>query len=75
MHGSDLGSAFDPKRTVARPGTQVSTPGYAFMRKVLQTDLGRETYRKRQTAIEPVFGHTKHNRKFTSFHRRGRAAV
>jgi hypothetical protein len=22
-----------------------------------------------------VFGHTKHNRKFTSFHRRGRLAV
>ena len=61
------------KRTDERPGW---TGGrYAFMRKVLQTDLGRETYRKRQTAIEPVFGHTKHNRKFTSFHRRGRAAV
>jgi transposase len=61
------------KRKDERPGW---TGGrYAFMRKVLETDLGRETYRKRQTAIEPVFGHTKHNRKFTSFHRRGRAAV
>ena len=61
------------KRKDERPGW---TGGrYAFMRRVLQTDLGRETYRKRQTAIEPVFGHTKHNRKFTSFHRRGRAAV
>ena len=61
------------KRKGERPGW---TGGrYAFMRRVLETDLGRETYRKRQTAIEPVFGHTKHNRKFTSFHRRGRAAV
>jgi transposase len=61
------------KRTGERPGW---TGGrYTFMRSVLQTDVGRETYRKRQTAIEPVFGHTKHNRKFTSFHRRGRAAV
>jgi hypothetical protein len=25
--------------------------------------------------IEPVFGHTKHNRLITRFHRRGRAAV
>jgi transposase len=61
------------KRQGERPGW---TGGrYAFMRRVLETDLGRETYRKRQTAIEPVFGHTKHNRKFTGFHRRGRAAV
>ena len=61
------------KRKDERPGW---TGGrYAFMRRVLETDLGREIYRKRQTAIEPVFGHTKHNRKFTSFHRRGRAAV
>jgi hypothetical protein len=61
------------KRKDERPGW---TGGrYAFMRRVLETDYGRETYRKRQTTIEPVFGHTKHNRKFTSFHRRGRAAV
>ena len=25
--------------------------------------------------IEPVFGHTKHNRQFNRFHRRGRTAV
>ncbi|MGO9901817.1 MAG: transposase [Solirubrobacteraceae bacterium] len=61
------------KRTGERPGW---TGGRcAFMRRVLQTGLRRETYRKRQTAIEAVFGHIKHNRKFTSFHRRGRAAV
>jgi Transposase DDE domain len=45
------------------------------MRRVLATDLGRELYRKRQQSTEPVFGHTKHNRKFTSFHRRGRLAA
>jgi hypothetical protein len=61
------------KRKGERPGW---TGGrYAFMRRVLATDLGRELYRKRQTSIEPVFGHTKHNRKITSFHRRGRLAV
>ena len=61
------------KRKGERPGW---TGGrYSFMRRVLATDLGRETYRKRQKSIEPVFGHTKHNRKFTSFHRRGRLAV
>src|SRR5271167_1542685 len=30
---------------------------------------------KRKVSVEPVFGHTKHNRKFTQFHRRGRGAV
>ena len=61
------------KRKGERPGW---TGGrYSFMRRVLATDHGRETYRKRQQSIEPVFGHTKHNRKFTSFHRRGRLAV
>ena len=61
------------KRKGERPGW---TGGrYSFMRRVLASDLGRETYRKRQKSIEPVFGHTKHNRKFTSFHRRGRLAV
>lgn len=37
------------------------------MRRVLATDLGRETYRKRQVSIEPVYGHTKHNRKIYRF--------
>jgi transposase len=60
-------------RKGARPGW---TGGrYAFMRRVLSTDLGREIYRKRKQTVEPVFGHTKRNRNFTHFHRRGRAAV
>jgi transposase len=48
---------------------------YSWMRAVLNTELGGRLYRKRQTAIEPVFGHTKHNRDFDQFHRRGRGAV
>ncbi len=61
------------KRKGERPGW---TGGrYSFMRRVLATEAGRELYRKRQKSIEPVFGHTKHNRKFTSFHRRGRLGV
>jgi transposase len=48
---------------------------YSFMRRALATDLGKELYRKRQQSIEPVFGHTKHNRRFDRFHRRGRLAV
>jgi transposase len=61
------------KRKGERPGW---TGGrYAFMRRVLATDLGRDTYRKRQQSIEPVYGHTKHNRKFDRFTYRGRNAV
>jgi hypothetical protein len=41
---------------------------------VLATDVGKDLYRKRQQSIEPVFGHTKHNRRFDRFHRRGRLA-
>ena len=48
---------------------------YSWMRHLLKTDAGSELYRKRKKSIEPVFGHTKHNRKFTQFHRRGRGAV
>jgi hypothetical protein len=48
---------------------------YSWMRGLLASDHGRELYRQRRQVIEPVFGHTKHNRKFTQFHRRGRAAV
>ena len=38
-------------------------------------DLGEALYRLRKQTVEPVFGHTKHNRKFNRFHRRGRKAV
>ena len=48
---------------------------YDWMRKVLATELGRLTYRKRKQTIEPIFGHTKHNGGVTHFNRRGRAKV
>jgi hypothetical protein len=48
---------------------------YSWMRYVLAGELGDRLYRKRKQMIEPVFGHTKHNRGVTRFHRRGRSAV
>jgi CO dehydrogenase/acetyl-CoA synthase beta subunit len=45
------------------------------MRRVLETDLGGGLYRRRKTMIEPVFGHTKFNRRADRFQRRGRSAV
>ncbi len=46
-----------------------------WMRAVLKADHGKQLYRKRSGMIEPVFGHTKHNRSANRFHRRGRTAV
>jgi transposase len=61
------------KRDAPRPGW---TGGrFDWMRRVLASELGEELYRKRKQTVEPVFGHTKHNRQFGRFHRRGRAAV
>jgi len=48
---------------------------YDFMRRVLATEHGHAIYRQRQETIEPVFGHTKHNRGFRQFQRRGKSAV
>jgi hypothetical protein len=48
---------------------------YSWMRNVLGSTLGEELYRKRMQTIEPVFGHTRHNRGVTRFLRRGRTAV
>jgi Transposase DDE domain len=61
------------RRKGERPGW---TGGrYSWMRHLLSTDQGAAIYRRRSQSIEPLFGHTKHNRQFTYFHRRGRAAV
>jgi transposase len=46
----------------------------AELRARLETDEGRALYRKRQRIIEPIFGHTKANRRIDRFLRRGRAA-
>jgi hypothetical protein len=61
------------KRDGERPGW--SGGYYAFMRRVLSTEVGVALYRKRQGMIEPVFAHTKFNRQFERFRRRGKSAV
>ena len=60
------------KRKGARPGWEGGR--YAFMRRVLENDSGRELYGKRQVTIEPVFANTKFNRRIDRFLRRGRSA-
>jgi hypothetical protein len=45
------------------------------MRRVLATDHDGELYRRRNVMIEPVFGHTKFNRRIERFQHRGRAAA
>ena len=61
------------RRKEARPGWRGGA--YAFMRSVLATDQGAELYKQRAQLIEPIFANTKHNRGFTRFLRRGRAAA
>ena len=48
------------KRKSARPGWQGGR--YEWMRTVLSTELGQRLYRTRSQTVEPIFGHTKHNR-------------
>jgi hypothetical protein len=60
------------KRKTPRPGWDGGL--YSFMRRVLETDHGGGLYAKRQGMIEPVFGHTKFNRRYDRFQRRGRSA-
>ena len=48
---------------------------YDWMRAVLGSEHGGELYRKRRQTVEPVFGHTKHNKGVTRFLRRGRVKV
>jgi len=61
------------KRKGARPGWRGGR--YEWMRRVLATELGERLYRKRSQTVEPMFGHTKHNRGMGRFHRRGRSAA
>jgi len=37
------------------------------MRRVLTTELGERLYRKRSQTVEPMCGHTKHNRGMDRF--------
>jgi hypothetical protein len=60
-------------RDTPRPGW---TGGrYDWMRAVIKTEHGNQLYRQRPAMIEPVFGHTKHNKRVTRFLRRGRSSV
>ena len=61
------------KRRGTRPGWDGGP--YAFMRRVLETELGGALYRKRKAMIEPVFANTKFNRRIDRFQRRGRSAA
>ena len=45
------------------------------MRRVLASDRGGDLYAKRQGMIEPVFAHTKFNRRMDRSQRRGRSAA
>jgi transposase len=45
------------------------------MRHRLRTQTGAQSYAQRAPTIEPVFGDTKHNRRITTFHRRGKPAT
>ena len=48
---------------------------YDHMRRILATPHGRMLYRRRMATIEPIFGHTKHNRRADRFGRRSLPAV
>ena len=48
---------------------------YQRMRDRLATQDAAALYRRRMTMIEPIFGHTKANRRIERFHRRGLDAV
>jgi len=43
------------------------------MREKLNTDEGRETFRRRQSIIEPLHGHDQKNRNWRQHHLRGKA--
>ena len=56
------------------PATNTRGALAAQMRTRLTSEQGRALYRRRQTIIEPIFGHTKFNRRAERFRRRGLAA-
>ncbi len=61
------------KRDTPRPGWDGGR--YTSMRNALETDHGGRLYRRRKAMVEPVFAQTKHNRRISQFHRRGRSAA
>jgi len=82
-HGDD-GQTKD-KTQLCRLGDRVADVEATEVRNVLTEvqqgrqapsgELGERLYRQHSQTIEPMFGHTKHNRRMSRFHRRGRSAV
>ena len=64
----DEGSRATPKRCLTDPRAN-------WMRALLKSDNGYRRYAKRKQTVDPLYGHTKHNRGFIRFHRRGRVKV
>jgi hypothetical protein len=60
-------------RSQPLPGKRAGV--YQRMRDQLASPDGGALYRRRMTMIEPIFGHTKANRRIERFHRRGLDAV
>lgn len=58
----------------SRPPPADASPAEAMEHR-LRTTHGSRLYKKRQHIVEPIFGHTKHNRGIRRFVRRGLSAV
>jgi hypothetical protein len=69
-----LGRSRIDQLLLARQRGLPPTPAMTMLTK-LATPRGRRLYKKRCASIEPVFGHTKHNRGIRRFARRGLSAV
>jgi hypothetical protein len=60
--------------TSSQPNPSRTGGLYDQMRERLDSDQGRQLYRRRQATIEPIFGQLKFNRRAERFRRRGLAA-
>lgn len=54
-----------------KPARQISKPWRIAMKAKLETEDGKELYKKRKSTVEPVFGIIKRAMGFTHFHLRG----
>jgi transposase len=75
--GADGVQVLIPPDADKRKGTRPGWNGglYSFMRRVLHTPAGAALYAKRQGMIEPVFAHTKFNRRSTASNAAAEAPV
>ncbi|MEJ7785317.1 MAG: transposase [Solirubrobacteraceae bacterium] len=67
-------SAAPPATWAKRPACRHRTPPRPT-RNRLRTAEGAAVYAQRSHTVEPVFGHTKHNRQMRGFRRRGLPAA